>query len=108
MLAAETSLERQMSPTDEFREARDFLLAHRTDYVAACRGFRWPRPDYFNWALDWFDVIARDNTATALRIVTDGGADIILSFEELRRRSNSVAGYLRSRGIVRGDRVLLM
>ena len=26
-----------MSATEEFRQARDFLLAHRTDYAAAYR-----------------------------------------------------------------------
>ena len=40
----------------EFKAARDFLLANRTDYDAACRGFRWPAPTHFNWALDWFDA----------------------------------------------------
>ena len=41
-----------------FLEARDFLRAHRTDYDAACRGFRWPPLDQFNWALDYFDRMA--------------------------------------------------
>ncbi len=43
----------------DFRAARDFLLAHRQDYAAASRDFEWPQPEHFNWALDWFDVIAR-------------------------------------------------
>jgi acyl-CoA synthetase (AMP-forming)/AMP-acid ligase II len=47
--------------TDAFRTARDFLLAHREDYATAYGGFRWPRPAYFNRALDWFDVIAHGN-----------------------------------------------
>ena len=42
----------------QFRAARDFLLEHREDYATAYAGFRWPRPEHFNWALDWFDVIA--------------------------------------------------
>jgi len=40
------------SPTEQFRTARDFLPAHREDYVTAYRGFVWPRPERFNWALD--------------------------------------------------------
>ncbi len=96
------------SPTEEFRQARDFLLATRADYEAACRGFRWPRPACFNWAFDWFDRMARGNTGLALRIVGDGGLDAQLTFDELRRRSNFLAAHLRSLGIVRGDRVLLM
>ncbi len=44
-----------------FQEARSFLLQHRTDYDAAVKGFRWPDPVPFNWALDWFDAeLARD------------------------------------------------
>ncbi len=39
-----------------FKAARDFLLAHRTDYATAYRDFRWPEVDKFNWALDWFDA----------------------------------------------------
>jgi acetyl-CoA synthetase len=97
-----------MNPTEVFRRARDFLIARRTDYDEACRGFEWPRLERFNWALDWFDCIARGNTSMALRIVGDGGLDAQLTFEELRRRSNFLAAELRSLGIVRGDRVLLM
>ena len=44
-----------------FRAARDFLLDHRDDYAAAYRDFRWPELTEFNWALDWFDVIAAGN-----------------------------------------------
>src|SRR5215207_8039286 len=39
-----------------FQDARAFLLKHRTDYDAAVKGFRWPDPVPFNWALDWFDA----------------------------------------------------
>jgi acetyl-CoA synthetase len=97
-----------VNPTDSFRQARDFLVAHRTRYEEACRGFEWPRPARFNWAIDWFDVIARGNARPALRIVGDGGLDAGLSFDELRQRSNFLAQELRSLGAVRGDRVLLM
>ena len=49
---------------DAFKAARDFLLAHRTDYATAYRDFRWPDLDHFNWALDWFDgELARGDTA---------------------------------------------
>jgi acetyl-CoA synthetase len=96
------------SRTDLFRQARDTLIAHRTDYDGAVAAFSWPRPQQFNWALDWFDVIAHDNPRAALRIVGDGGRDVSLSFEELRQRSNRLANRLRSLGLRRGDRILLM
>ena len=54
-----------------FRAARDFLLRERDDYDAARAGFCWPELHEFNWALDWFDVIATEHPGrTALRIVT--------------------------------------
>ena len=41
----------------EFRDARDLLLAHGGDYEAAYRDFRWPRLETFNWKVDWFDGV---------------------------------------------------
>ena len=41
---------------EAFRAARDFLLAHRTDYAKAYAEFRWPELKKFNLALDWFDA----------------------------------------------------
>src|SRR5690349_23840073 len=88
--------------------ARDLLVAHRTDDDGGGRGFHWPRPQRFNCAIDWFDAIARGTTRIALRIVGDGGLDAQLSFDELRGRSNFLADQLRSLGVRRGDRILLM
>jgi acetyl-CoA synthetase len=92
----------------DFLAARDFLIAHRDDYAAACAGFRWPRLDRFNWALDFFDVQARGNDRTALWIVGDDGSETRLSFAEISARSNRVANFLRACGVRRGDRVLVM
>lgn len=55
----------------DFLAARDLLLRYRTDYDRAYREFRWPELDTFNWALDYFDVIARGNDQPALWIVDD-------------------------------------
>ncbi|AHH94742.1 AMP-binding protein [Kutzneria viridogrisea] len=90
-----------------FREARDFLLTHREDYAAA-RGFRWPELTEFNWALDWFDVIAADNDRPALWIVEPDGSEAKWSFAQLARKSNQVANWLRAQGVRRGDRLVLM
>ena len=96
-----------------FEEARAFLLKHRTDYDAAVKGFRWPDPIPFNWALDWFDAeLAHDADSkdrTALWIV-DSGSDrqTKLSFAGLSRRSNQVANFLRGQGLKRGDHLLLL
>jgi len=97
-----------MNPTENFRRARDFLFQNREDWKAACEGFRWPALDRFNWALDWFDVIADGNGRTALHIVEEYGAEVRLSYHELAERSNRVAVYLRRNGVERGQRVLMM
>jgi len=96
------------SSTQAFRAARDFLLAQRGRHDAALAGFQWPSLQHFNWALDWFDVLARDNHATALWVVHDDGSEQRLSFAQMAERSNRVAHWLRSRGVKRGDRMLLM
>src|SRR3989440_7039762 len=96
-----------------FQDARTFLLKHRTDYDAAVKGFRWPDPVPFNWALDWFDAgLARNSESkdrAALWIVDIGGnKETKLSFEALSRRSNQVANFLRAQGLKRGDHLLLL
>ena len=40
---------------DDFRSARDLLLDLREDHDTARARFRWPRPEHFNYAQDWFD-----------------------------------------------------
>ncbi|MER5770955.1 AMP-binding protein [Streptomyces sp. NPDC001985] len=94
--------------TGEFRAARDFLLRHREEYRSAYDGFAWPRPERFNWALDWFDVIADGNDRTALHIVEEDGTAIELSFAELSRRSDRTANWLRAQGVRAGDRLVVM
>ncbi|WP_405933761.1 AMP-binding protein [Streptomyces sp. NBC_00827] len=96
------------SATDQFRAARDFLLAHREDYATAYEGFDWPRPERFNWALDWFDVIARGNDRTALHIVEEDGLSTRFSFAELSARSARTANWLREHGVRAEDRILVM
>src|SRR6201746_2595801 len=96
-----------------FHQARAFLLKHRTDYDAAVKGFRWPDPVAFNWALDWFDAeLARNADSRdrpALWIVdAASNKETKLSFAALSRRSNQVANFLRAQGLRRGDHLLLL
>ena len=92
-----------------FLDARDLLLRHRTDYELAYREFAWPKLGAFNWALDYFDVIARGNDNPALWIVDDAsGAGAKLTFAQMAERSSRMANFLRDQGVARGDRVLLM
>ena len=95
--------------TRAFREARDFLVAHREDYETAYRDFRWPRFESFNWARDWFDALAVEQPdIPALTIVETDGAVSTLTYAEMARRSRQVAGWLSSKGLRKGDRVLVV
>ena len=96
-----------------FQDARSFLLKYRTDYDAAVKGFRWPDPVPFNWALDWFEAeLARNPESKdqpALWIVDAGSnRETKLSFEALSRRSNQVANFMRAQALRRGDHLLLL
>jgi len=100
-----------MTVTDDFRAARDRLLALREDYSQARDEFQWPRFEEFNFALDWFDRIAADpakGSNPALVIVEQDGRATRRSFAELSERSNQVANWLRSQGMRRGDRMIIM
>ena len=97
-----------MSAVNEFLAARDFLLQHRSDYATAYAGFKWPRLKEFNWALDYFDSMAKGNDNPALWIIEEDGSESRLSFAEMSARSNRVANWLRKQGVKRGERILIM
>ena len=96
-----------------FRDARAFLLKHRTDYDKAIVDFRWPDEKQFNWALDWFDAglasspESRDRTALWI-VDAASNTETKLSFAALSRRSNQTANFLRDLGLKRGDHLLLL
>ena len=96
------------SPAHAFIQAREQLLSLRDDPRAARRDFRWPALETFNWATDYFDHLARDNDAPALRVVSDALPERTLSFAQLARRSAQVAHFLTAQGLGPGDRLLLM
>ena len=91
-----------------FISARDSLLRQREDYAPAYRDFAWPKLDRFNWALDYFDAMGRNNAQPALWLVDENGSEVKLSFAALSERSNQVANALRALGVRRGDRILVM
>ncbi|GAA2165553.1 AMP-binding protein [Pedococcus bigeumensis] len=95
--------------TAAYREARDTLVALSGQHDRAVAEFRWPDVgERFNWAVDWFDAIARGNDATALWIVEEDGSERKQSFDEIATRSDQVAVWLSGLGVAKGDRVLLM
>ncbi|HEY5633104.1 MAG TPA: AMP-binding protein [Burkholderiaceae bacterium] len=96
-----------MNEAHDFLAARDFLWQHRTDLTRA-RAFEWPRLERFNWALDYFDPMARGNDQSALWIVGEDGSEQRLSFAQMAQGSNRVANLLRDLGVRRGDRMLMI
>src|SRR3954471_23646985 len=93
---------------DDVRALRDLLLEQREDYEGARAAFTWPELTEFNWALDWFDPFALGNSQPGLLVVEADGSSVSLTFDELARRSSAVASWLRSIGVARGDRIVLM
>ena len=100
------------SNTDLYRTARDQLVDLIGDYDKAVEAFAWPQlTGSFNWAIDWFDVIARGPSCadqTALWIVEEGGGEQKVTFAEMAERSDRVATWLATLGVGKGDRVILM
>ena len=95
--------------TDAYRAARDLLLELREDPAQAAERFAWPDVgDRFNWAVDWFDAIARGNHRPALVIVEQDGSSQQRTFEEMAHRSDQVAAWLSDHGVRRGDAVIVM
>jgi len=109
MSPADSTEQSTTDVTREFREARDFLLAHREDYETAYRDFSWPVFDRFNWARDWFDALAVEQPeVAALTIVEEDGEVNSRTYAEMAERSRQVAGWLTEAGLQPGDRVLIV
>ncbi len=92
-----------------YRAARDSLLALAGDHAAAAERFRWPEvTGEFNWAVDWFDAVARGSDRLALHLVEADGTQTRVTYDALARRSDQVAHWFAAQGVSRGDRVVLM
>jgi len=95
--------------TEKIRASRDLLLSFHGRIDEARSAFSWPDiSGPFNWAIDWFDAIGRGNDTTALWIRQEDGSEARWTFDEMVRRSDALAGWLRAHGIGRGDGVMLM
>jgi acetyl-CoA synthetase len=95
--------------TEEFRSARDRLIALRDRHAEAVASFAWPDVGTtFNWAVDWFDTFARGNSRDALVIAEEDGSTARYTFDQMATRSDQVGGWLRGLGVARGDAVMLM
>jgi acyl-coenzyme A synthetase/AMP-(fatty) acid ligase len=78
------------------------------DYEQTCREFRWEVPEHYNFAFDVVDRWGEDAQKLAMLWVNEQGDEQRLSFRHFTARSNQVGNALRTMGIRKGDRVLIM
>ena len=66
-------------------------------------------PENFNFAYDVMDVWAKENPdGLALLWTNDQGAEIRTTFAQLKEQTDQAAAYLQTRGIGKGDPVMLI
>ena len=78
------------------------------DYGRAVAGHRLEAPAAFNFGADVVDAWARDPSKLALIWCDARGNERRLTFDEVARASNRIANRLAARGVLRGDRVIVM
>ncbi|MBB5053892.1 acyl-coenzyme A synthetase/AMP-(fatty) acid ligase [Afipia massiliensis] len=77
-------------------------------YDAMCAAFRWDIPETFNFGADVIDRWARERNGPALIWENEAGEERTYSYSDLSLLSNRLANVLRSRGVTKGDRVIVM
>src|SRR4051794_41712710 len=98
-----------MDVTKAYRASRDQLLSLRGQHERAVAEFRWPElGERFNWAVDWFDAVARDNDRPALIVVAEDRSSTERSFAEMTRGSDQLAAMLAAGGGGQDDPVILI
>jgi len=78
------------------------------DYEQACREFRWEVPKHYNFAFDVVDHWGENAQKLAMLWVNERGEEKRLTFRDFTVRSNQVGNALRTMGIRKGDRILIM
>ena len=78
------------------------------DYEQAVAGHRLDTPATFNFGADVVDAWARDPSKPALIWCDARGNERRLTFDDVARASNRLANRLAARGVVKGDRVIVM
>lgn len=90
-----------------FLAARQALL-EAGSYEEACARFQWPDLIQFNWALNYFDVMAEGNPAPALIHTDESGTVVRRSYHEMAHRSSQLANFFKDAGFEKSDTVLVM
>ncbi len=84
------------------------MYPEMVDYEQACREFRWEVPESYNFAVDVVDHWGEDAQKVAMLWVNEQGEERRLTFRDFAVRSNQVGNALRTMGIGKGDRILIM
>ena len=85
------------------------MLSRRASYEEIYASFRWNIPEYYNIAVDVCDKWAvSDPSRVALINIEPAGKIEVVTYGELRLRSNRLANLLRSAGVSRGSRVAVL
>jgi len=79
-----------------------------TDYDKTYKEFKWEVPEYFNFAGDVIDKWAKDPDKLAMWWLDDAGTEIKRTFLELGNASKRLANLLVSRGVKKGDVVMVI
>ena len=83
------------------------MYPEMVDYEQACREFRWEVPEFYNFAFDVVDRWGEDAQKLAMLWVNEQGMKGV-SPSATSVRSNQVGNALRTMGIRKGDRILIM
>jgi acyl-coenzyme A synthetase/AMP-(fatty) acid ligase len=78
------------------------------DYEQTCRDFRWEVPEYYNFAYDVVDRWGEDAQKLAMLWVNEHDDERRLTFRDFATRANQVGNALRTMGIRKGERILIM
>ena len=89
---------------EDFLERTEFK-----DYNDLFENYKIKVPENFNFGYDVVDVLAqRTPDAKAFVWCNDNGEELVMTFGELKERTDKAAAYFRSIGIKRGDFVMLI
>ena len=72
-----------------------------------CSNFHWEIPNKMNAAFYVCDVHAEDKNSIAIFYEDYTGEKGKITFQELRKITNRLAGYFRNKGVMQGDRIAI-
>jgi acyl-coenzyme A synthetase/AMP-(fatty) acid ligase len=83
-------------------------MTQAEQYEVLCASFHWQIPETFNFGADVIDRRAREQDGPALIWQDAAGSTRSYQYSDLSLLSNRLANVLRSKGVKKGDRVIVM